>query len=181
MGRIIRDAELTTASGGTSAKALVDTGAERTVVPYAKACEAGFAPRRALRDPQEATGAVPGERLVGYRLPVTVTVVSDGGRRKEATVNAFVPRAVRTRNGKLRRLRPGEQPESMTIGADFLQGARAQLKFRPTGRGRDRFDGVDAYGGLRVQPASPAVARAFKKLFANETCPVPRKKSRRRR
>ena len=99
-----------------------------------------------------------GQRLIGYSLPVRVTV---GG--KASRVSAFVPVGVLTRTGGFKGVR-----QHNLIGTDFLQGAKVKFDYsRPH---RSVFSGVGRLSGFEtfVRPtvAERRALRAFRACAA---------------
>lgn len=136
MGRIVKRFVAQTGTGAITGRGQVDSGADQTVLSAKLACRIGLDPAR----PGDAEVYVAeGTRVVGFALPVTITV---GARR--ATVEAFVPSYSEVDGRRRKAAMPN------LIGADFLQASTAKLDYgRPH---RSTFAGFSPFRWKRVRP-----------------------------
>lgn len=124
MGRVYKTFSARAGGRRVRGKALVDSGADRTVIDKRMACVIGLDTESA---PLERARGFGGKVLYGYSLPVEVKI----GKRK-ATVNAFVP----------------SEGDARVIGHDFLQASKAKLNYARHGQ---EFSGLP-HASLEVFP-----------------------------
>lgn len=178
MGRIRRRFRASNGAGKVTGQAKIDSGADRSVLPFSQARRLGLLTSGRL--PTEVAETAGGSaRLYGFSIPVTIEVRRDGGggilRATLQRPGVFVPthEAVPGHEDETPPpLRPlAKEPEAL-LGHDFLQGAKAKLRYSTR---RGRLDGLSMTWAFRkLTPSERRALRAHPR-----SCPVRRRKKRR--
>lgn len=144
----------TSAGRKTRGKALVDTGADRTVLTKEVACSAGFDPRTARPELARAAGD---KTYPGWTFPVQLAV---GGKR--AVVEAFV----------------SDKLHGNIIGHDFLQATRAKVSYA---QHPPRLEGLSPAAGPRMTFKPVTDVKMIARMRRASWCRPSRRVRRRRR
>lgn len=150
MGKIIKSFTATTATGKIRREGKIDTGADRTIIPFRDACLLGLDTTAA---PIRAMGTATG-RMSGFLIPARVQI----GKRV-GTVQIFVP-VFDDRGAPISR-------KHSLVGHDFLQATKAMLDYSKPHE--QVLSGFEKLPNERVTAKERARLRAL-------PCPLPKRR-----
>ena len=181
MGKIRRWFSARNGAGHVTGHAKVDSGADRTVLPFSLACRLGLGamPNTPTAEAKLAGGS---SRLFGHFIPATLEMRRDGGKgRLEGHLDkVFVPTHEPIPGHEEEQdppLRPLAREPAPLIGHDFLQESKASLRFR---KGRGELSGSMSLS-LTFRKLTARERRHYRDIAPARSCPTPRSQKRKRR